>query len=83
MEGVGPEIETFWALKWQRAKRVPFGSKKVEIQMASGIVVEREGGGDAPLPLPPRIHVGHEQLISNDGRFNPAFAEREDKLQST
>ncbi len=41
LEGVGPEnwdflgpematlkIETFWALKWQQAKRVPFGLKK-------------------------------------------------------
>jgi hypothetical protein len=25
LEGVGPEIETFLALKWERAKRVPFG----------------------------------------------------------
>ncbi len=25
LEGIGSEIKTFWALKWQRAKRVPFG----------------------------------------------------------
>ncbi len=25
LEGVGPEIETFLALTWERAKRVPFG----------------------------------------------------------
>ncbi len=27
--GGGLKIETFWALKGQRAKRVPFGSKKL------------------------------------------------------
>jgi hypothetical protein len=26
LEGVGPENEDFWALKWQRAKRVPFSA---------------------------------------------------------
>jgi hypothetical protein len=27
------EIVTFWALKWQRAKRVPFVPKKVEMAL--------------------------------------------------
>ncbi len=30
-KGWALKIETFWALKWPRAKRVPFGPKKVEI----------------------------------------------------
>jgi hypothetical protein len=30
-KGWALKIETFWALKWQRAKRVSFGPKKVEI----------------------------------------------------
>jgi hypothetical protein len=31
LEGVGTENRNlFWALKWQRAKRVPFGPKKAE-----------------------------------------------------
>ncbi len=33
LKGVGPEKrDLFWALKWQRAKRVAFGSKKSQVE---------------------------------------------------
>ncbi len=32
LEGVGPKNRDFWALKWQLAKRMPFGPKEVEFR---------------------------------------------------
>jgi hypothetical protein len=44
-EGVGHEIETFRALKWQRAHGVPFGPKKVECACVFVWAVWWIGGG--------------------------------------
>ncbi len=37
----------------------------------------------ATLKLPPRRDGGHEQLISSGGRFNRAFAKRDNKQTMT
>jgi hypothetical protein len=31
LEGVGLEISTFWTMKWQRVKPVPFGQIKIKV----------------------------------------------------
>ncbi len=36
LKGWALKLRLFWALKWQRAQRVPFGPKKVEF--ATGVV---------------------------------------------
>jgi hypothetical protein len=72
---VGPEIETFLALKWERAQRVPFGPKKVEISGPTPSNVPRNG---FPHPNPyVQSHINNRYI----GNFMDKRPERDKKFQ--
>ncbi len=53
LKGWALKSRLFWALKWQRAKRVSFGLKKVECQASLHIVgfeLGKQGGGAGEEP---------------------------------
>jgi hypothetical protein len=57
-KGLALKIETFWALKWQRAKRVPF--------RPSGGGTERGGEEGSPSPPSPSLFVQNNLEINSD-----------------